>query len=154
MAATNMIPFIPDLQQQIDNISSITTIEPLGKVFKFDFENKCFVIQDGKLVELITNEEKIEQWIHQIVLTYKDKFDVYKDTDFYCNIEDFFGKKFTKYKGYYQSELINEIRTALTKHRYIQSVDTFELTHMKGTDWKISYKVTLIDGVIEKEEVL
>ncbi|AGY77995.1 DUF2634 domain-containing protein [Clostridium autoethanogenum] len=154
MAATNMLPLIPDIQQQIDNIPSITTIDPLGRVYKFDFNSNTFVIEGGKLVELTTDIEKIEQWIHLILLTYQDKFDIYKDTEFYCNIEDFYGKKFLKMKGYYQSELINEIKTALLKHRYIQSVDTFELTHIEKTKWKVSYKVTLIDGVIEKQEVV
>lgn len=151
---TNILPLVPDLAEQVSNIeNNATNIKPLGRVYKFDFESNKFVIKDGKIVELTNDIEKIEQWIHLILLTYKDKFDVYKDTNFYCNINDYIGKKSIGKKGYWQSELMNEIRNSLTKHRYIKSVDEFEIMHM-GIKWKISYKITLINGIIQKQEVL
>ncbi len=156
MAATNMLPLIPDLQQQIDNIQAANTnIELLGRVIKFDFVNKCFALQDGRPVELSTDEEKIQQWIHLVILTYKDAYDIYKDTDFYCNVKDLIGKKMIGYIAFYQSEIQREVTEALLKHRYIASVDNFSLTKTDKRAWNVQYVVTLITGqVVSNEEVV
>lgn len=152
----SIFPLIPDLQEQIDNIKATNkATEPLGRVIKYDFANKCFVMQDGKPVELTTDEEKIEQWIHLILLTYKDKFDVYKDTEFYCNVEDLIGKKMVGYNAFYQSEIQREVTEALLKHRYISSVDNFSITKTDKRTWNVEYTITLITGqTVSTEEVV
>lgn len=96
-------------------------------MFLFDFNKNEFAIQDGKLVEC-TEVKAVEQWITLILQTYKDKYNIYKDTDFYCNIEDLRGQK---PNGFVLSELKREITEALLKHRYIKSVDNFEFTKEK-----------------------
>ncbi len=156
MAATNMLPLIPGLQEQIDNIQTVnTTIEPLGRAMKFDFVNKCFVLQDGRPVELSTDEEKIQQWIRLIILTYKDTYDIYKGTDFYCNVKDAIGKKMSGYNAFYQSEIQREVREALLKHRYIASVDNFSIVQTDKRTWNVQYVVTLITGqTVSNEEVV
>lgn len=154
--AENMFPLIPNLQEQIDSINTgTTTIEPLGRVMKFDFVNNQFVIQGGEMVELTTDEEKVEQWIHLILLTYKDKFDVYKDTGFYCDVENLLGKKMNGYNAFYQSQLQEEVRKALLKHRYISTVDNFSFTKVDKRKWNVQYAVTLKNGTtVSNEEAI
>ena len=152
----SIFPLIPDLQEQIDNISSSTTeVEPLGRAVKIDFENNELVVEDGQLVELTTDEEKIEQWIHSIILTYKDKYGIYKGTEFYCNIENLIGKKMNGYNAFYQSELQREVTEAILKHRYISTVDNFSITKTDKRTWNVQYTVTLKNTtVISNEEVI
>lgn len=152
----SVFPLIPDLQEQINNIQAANAnIKPLGRVIKFDFSNKCFVLQDGKPVELTTDEEKIQQWVHLILITYKDRYDVYKDTEFYCNVEDAIGKKMNGYNAFYQSEIQREVREALLKHRYIASVDNFAIAKVSKRQWNVQYTVTLITNqIVSTEEVI
>jgi DNA repair exonuclease SbcCD ATPase subunit len=142
--AENLFPLIPNLQEQVDNINNEINNKTLllGRVFKFDFDNNKFVVKDGKLVEIDNDIEKIEQWISGILRTYKNKYGIYKGTEFYCNIEDIIGKKLN---GYYLAEMKREIEEALLKHRYIKSVDNFSVTQA-GRKWNIQYTITLIDG--------
>ncbi|MBV4417669.1 DUF2634 domain-containing protein [Clostridium tyrobutyricum] len=142
--AEDLFPLIPDLQEQVDNINSTdnNAALPLGRVFKFDFENNKFVMEHGKLVEIDNDKEKVEQWIHMILLTYKDKYDIYKNTDFYCNIEDMIGKRLN---GYYMAEAKREIEEALLKHRCISSINDFSITQT-GKKWNIQYTVILKDS--------
>ena len=156
MAATNMLPLVPGLQEQIDNISSSTTeVKPLGRVVKIDFENNKFAVQDGETIELTTDEEKIKQWIRLILITGKDKYGIYKNTDFYCNMENLIGKKLVGYNAFYQSEIQREVREALLKNRYIASVDNFSFSKVDKRTWNVQYVVTLVTGqvVSSKEEV-
>lgn len=151
--AENIFPFLPNLQEQIDNINTNSTtngIVKLGKVFKFDYNTKSFVIEDGRLVEL-SEVEAVEQWIEIVLKTYKDKYNVYKDTDFYCNVEDIISQKYIS--PVFQSELKSEIIAALMKHRYITNVDNFIFTK-NGRKLNTTFTVTLLNGtLINKEEV-
>ncbi|MEY8001622.1 DUF2634 domain-containing protein [Clostridium sp. Mt-5] len=144
---TNIFPLIPGLQEQLDNISNTSTaIQKLGKTFKFDFNTNTFVLQDGKLVELST-VEAVEQWISLILRTYKDKYNVYKGTDFYCNIEDLAGGKKDNFSI---SEIDGEISEALLKHRYITDVSNFSVSYDRRTI-NINFDVTLLDGTTLSE---
>lgn len=151
--AENIFPFLPNLQEQINNIntnSTSTTISKLGKVFKFDYDTKSFVIEDGRLVEL-DEVEAVEQWIELVLQTYKDKYNIYENTDFYCNVEDIISKKYIS--PVFQSELKSEIITSLMKHRYITNVDNFIFTK-NGRKLNVTFTVTLLNGtLINKEEV-
>ncbi len=145
-----IIPLIPALQEQTNNInySSTSTVTKLGRCFLFDYDTGNFVLKDGRLVEC-TEVEAVEQWIKLILQTYKDKYNVYKGTDFYCNIEDLVGQK---PNGFIFSELKREITEALLKHRYIKSVDDFEFTNEREKTI-INFTVTLIDDTALTQEV-
>lgn len=134
---------IPDLQNQMSNISKGSTqeIRKIGRSFLFDFEKNEFVRKDGRLVEL-DEKSAIKQWIYLILQTYKDKFNVYKDSEFYCNIEDL---KNAKPSGFVFSELKREITEALVKHRYIKGINDFETNYNKE-QLQISFTVNLVDG--------
>lgn len=150
---SNIFPLIPGLQEQIDNITNTTStkVQKLGRCFLFDFEKGEYVVKDGKLVEITDDVEKIKQWIRSILQTYKDKFKVYKDTNFYCNIEDLRGEKLD---DFIMSELSREITESLLNHRYIKNVTNFSFEQIRLTV-TISFSVTLITGdVFTMNEVL
>ncbi|MGO5072333.1 DUF2634 domain-containing protein [Clostridium sporogenes] len=130
--------------EEVEKIEEEQTLSKLGKVFLFDFKNNRYVIKDGKPVEC-TERQALEQWIHWVLLTYKDKYNVYKGTDFYCNIEDLVRKK---RNAFVLSELQREIEEALKKHRYIDHIKNFATTQEK-TILNVQF-----DAVLKNNEVI
>ncbi|EKN36336.1 DUF2634 domain-containing protein [Clostridium botulinum] len=130
--------------EEVEEIEEEKTLSKLGKVFLFDFKDNEYVIRNGKLVEC-TERQALEQWIHWILLTYKDKYNVYKNTDFYCNIEDLVGKK---RNAFILSELQREVEEALKKHRYIDHIENFVTTQEKTT-LNVNF-----DVVLKNDEVI
>jgi hypothetical protein len=132
-----------DLLEQVNNIesSSSTNVSTLGRCFKFDFNANEFVQVDGKLVEMTSKAESVEQWILLILHTPKDKYNVYKDTDFYCNIQDLTGGKLDAYK---RAEIERELEEAIKKHRYVKSITNANIEQDKRKV-TISLMVKLID---------
>ncbi|HID0817774.1 TPA: DUF2634 domain-containing protein [Clostridium botulinum] len=130
--------------EEVEEIEEEQTLSKLGKVFLFDFKKNEYVIKDGRLVEC-TERQALEQWIHWILITYKDKYNVYKNTDFYCNIEDLVGKK---RNAFVLSELQREIEEALKKHRYIDHIENFTTTQGK-TILNVNF-----DVVLKNDEVI
>lgn len=132
-----------DLLEQINNINGISsnTVTELGKTFKFDYSTNSFVQTDGKLTELADKVKSVEQWILLILDTPKDEYNIYKDTDFYCNIKDLKGRKLDVYK---RAELEREITESVKKHRYVKNVTDFTITQEKRQT-AVSFTVKLID---------
>lgn len=120
-----------DLLEQVNNINNdaSTNVTKLGRCFKFDFKENKFVTVDGKLVEITSDIEKVEQWILLLLATRKDKYNVYKNTDFYVNIDDLIGGKLNAYK---KAELEREITEGIEKHRYVKSVEDFNIEQIKN----------------------
>lgn len=133
-----------DLLEQVNNIESLapTNVSALGRCFKFDFSESKFVQTDGKLVEITDKAESVEQWILLILHTPKDKYNVYKDTDFYCNIKDLIGGKLNAYE---KAELERELTESIKKHRYVESVNNVSIEQNKRT-LNVSLTVKLVDG--------
>ncbi|MBZ9633198.1 DUF2634 domain-containing protein [Clostridium sp. FP1] len=143
----SILPFI-DIEEEailedFDNVTEETTITPLGKALKFDFTEKKFIIIDGKNIK-VENVEQIKQWIDLILLTYKDKVNVYNNTDFYCNVEDLIGQKLNIV---IETELKLEIKDALLKHRCIDKVQDFKISQIKRT-LTVEFTVILKDNSI------
>ncbi|HCL4466781.1 TPA: DUF2634 domain-containing protein [Clostridium botulinum] len=124
--------------EEVGEIEEEQTLSKLGKVFLFDFKKNEYVIKDGRLVEC-TERQALEQWIHWILLTYKDKYNVYKNTDFYCNIEDLISKK---RNAFVLSELQREVEEALKKHRYIDHIENF-ITVQEKSILNVQFDVVL-----------
>ncbi len=131
----------PNFNVQANEEIKNEEFKALGKTFKFDFENKRYVIENGRLVECAI-EEAIEQWIYFILKTTKGKYKIYENTDFYCDIDDLIGKKPT---GFIMSEMKREITESLKKHRYIQDVKDFEFINNKKL-LNCNFTVVLIDN--------
>ncbi|MBW9170785.1 DUF2634 domain-containing protein [Clostridium estertheticum] len=146
-----MTSILPELNIEelvtLNNYDKVTTentsLLPIGRSIKFDFINKKFVVVAGQVIEN-TAIETLEQWINLILITYKDKYNVYKDTNFYCNIGDLIAKKPNDYRI---SELERRITESLLRHRYIKSITNFIITKEKRT-LKVEFTVILNDNSI------
>jgi len=128
------------------------TVEDISikRSFNFNSETKQFIFLNGKNVET-SQVEAIKQWVRLILRTYKDKFNVYKDTDFYCNIEDLIGNKLNPFLD---SELRREITEAMLRNKAIKSVDNIALSQSKRT-LTVEFTITLKDtALISINEVI
>ncbi|MBU3145030.1 DUF2634 domain-containing protein [Clostridium sp. CF012] len=120
-----------------------TELVKMGRGFKFDFANKKFIVEAGKVKET-TELETIEQWVCLTLMTYKDKYNVYTNSNFYCNIEDLIGQK---PNAFMLAELQREIKESLIKHRYISSIENFTIIYEKRT-LTVGFDVTLMNNSI------
>ncbi len=78
------------------------------------------------------------------MLTYKDKYKIYKGTNFYCNVEDLAGKK---RNAFILSELQREIEEAVIKHRYVDHIENFVTTQEKSV-LNVSFDVVTKDNEV------
>lgn len=117
-----------DLENQINNITSATSsLKEIGRSFKFDWNEKQFQIKDGRVMET-SKLQALKQWITLCLRTYPNEFNIYKDTDFGCNIKDCLGHKLDTY---WRAQLESEIRKGLLKNAQIKSIDSINFTQEK-----------------------
>lgn len=121
-----------DMEIEVDNEEESVEETPaaLGRVPLYDFDKKCYVVQDGKLIEA-TEDEAIRQWVAFLILTKRDKYEVYKDTDFGTYVENYVGWRGSN-PGFVASELKREIEEGCEAHPLIERIDNFELKFENG----------------------
>lgn len=122
------------------NIETSTDMKVLGRCFLFDYNENKYILENGKLVEC-TVSEAINQWIKLILQSYKNEYKIYQDTDFFCNIKDLIGQK---PNAFVISELKREIKEAILKHRYIDSLNSIDIQVTKNK-LICKFNVTLVD---------
>lgn len=134
-----------DMEIEIDDEEESLKETPvaLGRVPLYDFDKKCYVVQDGKVIEA-SEDESIRQWVAFLILTKKDKYAVYKDTDFGTYIENYIGWRGNN-PGFVASELRREIEEGCEDHPLIKEIDNFELTFKDGLG-HVSLSVVKNDG--------
>lgn len=118
----------------------------MGKVFLFDFENKRFVLKDGKPVEA-TYEEAIRQWVTMLMITELDQYVIYADTGFGIGIKQFIGRRDIPL-GVISSEVKRQVSEQVTMHSQITGVDNFEIAREDGKA-KLTFSVATLQGVID-----
>jgi hypothetical protein len=117
----------------------------MGKVFLFDFDERKFVLKDGKPVEA-TYEEAIRQWVAMVLITEKDKYGVYKGSDFGLSIAQFIGRKDVPLATI-SSETKRQIEEQLVQHPEILGIADFSMTRQDGKAI-ISFSVQTKQGLI------
>lgn len=134
-----------DMEIEVDNEGESLEETPaaLGRVPLYDFDKKCYVVQDGKVIEA-TEDEAIRQWVAFLILTKKDKYAVYKETDFGTYIENYIGWRGSNF-GFVASEIRREIEEGCEIHPLIKEIDNFELTFENGLG-HVSLSVVKNDG--------
>jgi hypothetical protein len=104
----------------------------MKKTFKYDFQNKEFVVRDGKLVPV----DDITIWIEKILRTEKLRYAIYENTTYGVSLEDLVvGQVFNK--NFTVSELQREIEDALLQHPQIIAVQNLRLTSDKIIDFEV-----------------
>ena len=132
---------------EIDEEKDIETVEkPMGKVFLFDFKNKCHVLKDGKPV-LATYAEAVQQWLTMLLITEVGKYVVYQDTDFGMELGQFIGRRDLPL-GVVLSEVSRQIEEKALEHPEIEEVSNFSIDRDRSYAI-ISFDVVTKQGVIE-----
>ncbi|MED5017937.1 DUF2634 domain-containing protein [Paenibacillus chibensis] len=134
---------------EIDPISDSDTLPvqtDLGKVFLFDFEEKRYVLRDGKPVEA-SYDEAIRQWVTMLLITEIDQYFIYADTEFGIGIKQFIGRRDIPL-GVINSEVKRQITEQVTKHSQITGVDNFEIAREDGKA-KLTFSVSTLRGVVD-----
>lgn len=118
----------------------------MGKVFLFDFEEKRYVLRDGKPVEA-TYDEAIRQWVTMLLITEIDQYVIYADTGFGIGIKQFIGRRDIPL-GVINSEVKRQITEQVTKHSQITGVDNFEIARGDGKA-KLTFSVATLRGAVD-----
>ena len=84
-----MLPVVKNIESQ----NTTDTIDSEGIVYKFNFDDHAYELNDGKLIELEGTEEKVKQWIQFLLNVELDKYTIYKDIPFGISKNRFVGKK-------------------------------------------------------------
>lgn len=126
------------------------TEKPLGKVFKFDFDNNKHVIEDGKLVE-VSQIEAVKQFVSWTLKTIIKKFEIYDET--YGMEYSFIGNKNLPL-GFINSELQRQIKEQLIAHQLINDIEAFR-TEREGSFLKIYFNIiTNLESIEFNESVV
>ncbi|MBB6214953.1 hypothetical protein HNQ80_001038 [Anaerosolibacter carboniphilus] len=126
-----------------NTLPSDSNVKELGRVFLFDFNEKKYVLNDGKMVEA-TYEQKIMMWVEQLIRTELEKFEIYKDTDFGLEIIKFIGRRDIPV-GVINSEVKRQISEKIIMHPHIERIENFT-TERNSNQIIISFDVLLING--------
>lgn len=124
-----------------------------GKIsFVFDFKTGDFVVEDGK-VKQCTGEEAIEIWAQKICRTEKNRYNIYKDTEYGVIIEDLIvGARYTI--DFVESELRRELEEALMQNEQIIGLASFKCEYT-GSDKLIARVeiITTTNGILTQEVI-
>jgi hypothetical protein len=107
--------------------------------YLYDFKNKEFVVEDGKLIKT----DDIRVWIEKILRTQKERFKIYINTGYGTEIEDLIiGHQYPV--SFLNSELRREVEESLLTNPRIKSLINFE-TRQEGKELIIDFGVILND---------
>lgn len=131
-----------EMETDIEEETTATEEPKLGRVPLYDFKNREYVVRDGKVVEA-TEDEAIQQWVAFLILTKKDKFEVYEGTDFGTYIDNYIGMRGNNL-GFVASEFEREIEEGCELNPFISGIKDFSMEVDGG-------KATVNLAVIKKD---
>lgn len=144
-----MLPYVALQEINIETERRVT----MGTSYRFDFDEREFVIKDGRLVKT-KGLEALKVWIIKILKTEKFRFKVYDRTDrneYGVGIEDLIvGHNYPP--EFIDSELRQEVESALRRHPMINSISNWSAVR-DGARVIISFKANLTDGTSTDMEV-
>lgn len=113
----------------------------LGKTFLIDFSKKCMLKRDGKLIKT-DDERSVRMWIEKVLLTEKNKWEIYKNTTYGMEYkENLLSKRFPT--PFLQAEFIRELDETLAKHPkilYIKDLKVRMIHHTLQTSFNVILK--------------
>lgn len=143
-----MLPKITELN--IIQDSEETQSQSQGLSFLFDFSTGDFVTRDGKFVE-VEGKEALKQWITMTIKTIRNRFEVYKGTNYGVRTDDLIGSVYPT--DFIEKETQNEITNALLEHPAINSLTNWNFVR-EDSFLKVNFTVNSIYDPIPIEEVL
>lgn len=122
----------------------------LGKVPKFDFKSKQYLISGGRTV-YCTDVEAVQQWIEMCIRTPFNKFKIYSDTNFGNNtMYTLIGQKSVP-NDYIQSQIISDLTEKILEFKMIESIENFTIKVVNATaffNFKVNTKLGHIEGEV------
>lgn len=139
-----------DLDTVIQDIDKTRNIQDeQGVAYLYDFDKGDFVTKNGRLIE-VDSKEAVKVWIEKILRTKKDKYEIYKNTNYGTNIYEWRGKKVPRLL--LQSELKREIEETMQQNVDIDYIKNFKIEQQE-TIICISFTVVLKNDDEIKQEV-
>jgi hypothetical protein len=132
-----------EMDIDIDEEDAAETAASLGMVPLYDFNNRQYVVRDGKVV-MASEDEAIQQWVAFLILTKKDRFPVYNETEFGTYIENYIGLRGSNL-GFVASEFRREIEEGCQANPGIDHIEDFEMTVTNGVG-QVSLTVVKTSG--------
>lgn len=132
-----------EMETDIEEEETVTEQPKLGRVPLYDFKNREYVVRDGKVVEA-TEDEAIRQWVAFLILTKKDKFEVYEGTDFGTYIDNYIGMRGNNL-GFVASEFEREIEEGCELNPFISGIKDFSM-EVDGGKATVNLTVIKKDG--------
>ena len=123
----------------------------VGKSFLFNFSKGDFELQDGQPV--ISDEEtSIKVWIEKILRTEKNRYKIYNNTPYGCQLEDLIiGNNYPA--SFVESELQREVSEAILQHPKISSIADFQINRLPSSV-EVTFSVILKTGAVIQEGVV
>lgn len=96
-----------------------------GKTFLIDFTRKKMLKRDGKLIKT-DDERAVRMWIEKVLLTEKDKWLIYKDTEYGMEYRaNLLGKRYPR--PFLKAEFIRELNEVMATNPKIQEISNLEI---------------------------
>lgn len=102
-----MFPII----QNVTNDENVV-FDQRGIVYKFDFETKSYALKDGNLIELISIEDQVKQWMQFVINTEYKLYNTYDDLDYGLSLKKYIGNK-TSSLGLIASDIEDQLRMCI-----------------------------------------
>ena len=128
-----------EMETDIEEETAVTEQPKLGRVPLYDFKNRE-----------ATEDEASRQWVAFLILTKKDKFDVYKDIDFGTYIGNYIGMRGNNL-GFVASEFEREIEEGCGLNPFISGIKGFAMEVDGG---KATVSLTVIKADETELEVI
>lgn len=139
---------LPEIAQLEFDTTIETTSQPRGKSFLFNFQTGQLVLQNGKMVE-VSGLDALKIWIEKTLRTARDRFVVYKDTDYGTSIESLIGLNY-QFNNFIQEEIQRQTTEALEQHEEINSIADWQFVR-DGSNMTISFTVNSVYGASRQE---
>ena len=127
----------------------------LLKEYAWDFIHDCFIYNSDGTHKIVTENAALEVWIYKALKTERYRYDCYRhgelniDSNFGVELEQYIGKN--KNNAETATQIIARIKECLEVNPYIVSINSIDITEIKGDKLTLSISLTSIYGNLETE---
>jgi hypothetical protein len=127
----------------------------LLKEYAWDFIHDCFIYNSDGTHKIVTENAALEVWIYKALKTERYRYDCYRHGE--LNIDSNFGVELEQYIGTNKNnaetatQIIARVKECLEINPYISSINSIDITEIKGDKLTLSINLTSIYGNLETE---
>lgn len=118
--------------------------------FAWDFSNDRFLYNADGTHKIVYENQALEVWIYKALKTERYRYECYKhgiyntDSDYGIELEQYIGKR--KNDVQTATEIMTKIKECLEINPYIKSIDSIDITEIKGDKLTLAITLTSIYG--------